>query len=144
MNPLVRFAVDRKWLLTSFPARIQNLSTNTPVYICELQALVVFEKIEISHLCNAQPTVGSFEPRFLDQGAKMSGGLVTQHAQKQQTFVKSIATVSRNRDSNTALNGHVHASCCRITSSTLVLLVVGVVWKVTRRPPTSTPPWSQK
>ena len=35
-------------------------------------ALAVSEKINISHLRNAQPTVGPIEPHFRGQGAQMS------------------------------------------------------------------------
>ena len=44
-------------------------------YILKLLPLVVTEKIKISHLRNAQTTVGPLEPNFWDQGANISNRL---------------------------------------------------------------------
>ena len=61
---LTRFMTDQKQLMTSSPVRIQRPSGTTLLSLCELLASEVFEKIEISHLCNAQITVDPFEPQF--------------------------------------------------------------------------------
>ena len=47
----------------------------TLLRICELQAPVVYQKIVISHLCNALTTVCPFWHHFQDQEAKMSNDL---------------------------------------------------------------------
>ena len=64
----MRFSADQKQLVTSFQEK--NLKTVEGYAVLHFEAaiaLVASEKIEISHLRNAQTTVGPFEAHFRGQ-----------------------------------------------------------------------------
>ena len=65
---------------------MQRPSGYRSVLICGLLASVVFEKIEISHLCNAKMMAGPFEPNLQHQGTIM--GYKTENDALESPFPK--------------------------------------------------------
>ena len=69
-----------------------RLFGTTTLRICELLASSVFQKIEISRLCNALTTGRPFEPNCLGQEAKLSNDL---HNSEWRTLTIIYTTANR-------------------------------------------------
>ena len=85
---LTLLLADLKKPMTSFPVTMERLFGTPMLRICELIASALFQKIEISHLCNAFTTVCSFGSDFLGQEAKVSNELQKANEALEPLFTK--------------------------------------------------------